>query len=95
MPGLYIIGALAGYPLIKHCLNQGYEVVEYILGNHIPPADEPLLQDKLDKAGVKMTVTELVADDPRAAAALRLAHAAADPRIPAPFRDPPAPGRAT
>ena len=50
IPGLYIIGALAGYPLIKHCLNQGYEVIEYILGNHIPPADEPLLQEKLDKA---------------------------------------------
>ena len=60
IPGLYIVGALAGYPLIKHCLNQGYEVVEYILGNHIPPADEPLIQDKLDKARVAMTVTELV-----------------------------------
>ncbi len=60
VPGLYIIGALAGYPLIKHCLNQGYEVVEYILGNHIPPADEPLIQDKLDKAGVRMSVTDLV-----------------------------------
>jgi len=60
IPGLYIIGALAGYPLIKHCLNQGYEVVEYILGNRIPPADEPLIQDKLDKAGVRMTVGELV-----------------------------------
>jgi CRP-like cAMP-binding protein/Fe-S-cluster-containing hydrogenase component 2/thioredoxin reductase len=60
IPGLYIIGALAGYPLIKHCLNQGYEVVEYILGNNIPPADEPLIQDKLDKAGVQMTVTQLV-----------------------------------
>ena len=35
VPGLYVIGALAGYPLIKHCLNQGYEVVEYILGNNI------------------------------------------------------------
>jgi CRP-like cAMP-binding protein/Fe-S-cluster-containing hydrogenase component 2/thioredoxin reductase len=60
VPGLYIIGALAGYPLIKHCLNQGYEVVEYILGNHIPPADEPLLQDKIDKARAGMTVSELV-----------------------------------
>jgi CRP-like cAMP-binding protein/thioredoxin reductase/ferredoxin-like protein FixX len=60
IPGLYIIGALAGYPLIKHCMNQGYEVVEYILGNRIPPADEPLIQDKIDKAGVKLTVTELV-----------------------------------
>jgi CRP-like cAMP-binding protein/Fe-S-cluster-containing hydrogenase component 2/thioredoxin reductase len=61
IPGLYIIGALAGYPLIKHCLNQGYEVVEYIIGNNIPPADEPLLQDKLNKARVGWSVTELVA----------------------------------
>jgi len=61
VPGLYIIGALAGYPLIKHCLNQGYEVVEYILGNNIAPADEPLLQAKLDNAGLTWTVPELVA----------------------------------
>ena len=60
VPGLYIIGALAGYPLIKHCLNQGYEVIEYILGNNIPPADEPLLQAMIDKANVRLTVTELV-----------------------------------
>ena len=60
IPGLYVIGALAGYPLIKHCLNQGYEVVEYILGNHIPPADEPLHVDKLKKAGVDMSVSDLV-----------------------------------
>ena len=33
--GMYIIGALAGYPLIKQAMNQGYEVVEYILGNAI------------------------------------------------------------
>jgi CRP-like cAMP-binding protein/thioredoxin reductase/ferredoxin-like protein FixX len=58
--GLYIIGALAGYPLIKHCLNQGYEVVEYILGNNIAPADEPLIQAKLDHAKVAMTVSQLV-----------------------------------
>lgn len=61
IPGLYIIGALAGYPLIKHCLNQGYEVVEYILGSNVPPADEPLLQAKLDKFGIAMSVPELVA----------------------------------
>lgn len=47
IPGLYIIGALSGYPLIKNCLNQGFEVVECILGNQIPPADEPLIQKKL------------------------------------------------
>lgn len=61
VPGLYIVGALAGYPLIKHCLNQGYEVIEYILGNPIPPADEPLIQEKLDRAKVAMKVPELVA----------------------------------
>ena len=26
VPGIYVIGALAGYPLIKHCMNQGYDV---------------------------------------------------------------------
>ena len=49
VPGLYIIGALAGYPLIKQCLNQGWEVVEYILGNEIKPVDEPLLKKKLER----------------------------------------------
>ena len=33
VPGVYSIGALAGYPLIKHCMNQGYDVVEFIAGN--------------------------------------------------------------
>lgn len=47
VPGLYIIGSLAGYPLIKQALNQGYEVVEYINGNtRLEAADEPLLRDK-------------------------------------------------
>ena len=35
-------------------------MVEYILGNNIPPADEPLLQEKLNQARVAMSVTELV-----------------------------------
>jgi cGMP-dependent protein kinase 2 len=47
-PGIYVIGALAGYPLIKHCMNQGHDVVEYILGNtDLKPADEPILEAKL------------------------------------------------
>ncbi len=44
--GLYIIGALGGYPLIKQAMNQGYEAVEYALGRTIEPADEPLLARK-------------------------------------------------
>jgi len=47
VPGIYVIGALAGYPLIKHCMNQGYDVVEYINGNTtLKPADEPILEAK-------------------------------------------------
>lgn len=42
--GLYVVGSLAGYPLIKQAMNQGYDVVEYILGHNIKPADYPLLQ---------------------------------------------------
>lgn len=47
--GLYIVGSLAGYPLIKQALNQGYEVVEYILGNPVEPADHALLAEKLSR----------------------------------------------
>lgn len=47
VPGLYIIGALGGYPLIKQAINQGYEVIEYILGNDLDPADEPLIRARL------------------------------------------------
>ena len=47
VPGIYVIGALAGYPLIKHCMNQGYDVVEFINGNaSLKPADEPILAEK-------------------------------------------------
>ena len=47
VPGIYVIGALAGYPLIKHCMNQGYDVVEFISGNTgLKNADEPILEAK-------------------------------------------------
>ncbi|HEY0116749.1 MAG TPA: cyclic nucleotide-binding domain-containing protein [Allosphingosinicella sp.] len=47
VPGIFVIGALAGYPLIKHCMNQGYDVVEFINGNRsLKPADEPILEAK-------------------------------------------------
>lgn len=46
-PGIFVIGALAGYPLIKHCMNQGHDVVEFINGNvDLKPADEPILEAK-------------------------------------------------
>jgi putative YpdA family bacillithiol system oxidoreductase len=47
VPGLYLIGAVAGYNLIKQGMNQGYEVVEHILGRAVEPVDEPIMQEKL------------------------------------------------
>ena len=47
IPGLYMIGAVAGYNLIKEGMNQGYDAVEHILGRDVEPVDEPLIRDKL------------------------------------------------
>ncbi|MCW1429071.1 cyclic nucleotide-binding domain-containing protein [Novosphingobium sp. JCM 18896] len=59
VPGIYVIGALAGYPLIKHCMNQGYDVVEFINGNKsLKPADEPILADKFAKLPGNRSVDE-------------------------------------
>ncbi|MFN3388541.1 MAG: cyclic nucleotide-binding domain-containing protein [Allosphingosinicella sp.] len=58
-PGIYVIGALAGYPLIKHCMNQGYDVVEYINGNRsLKPADEPILEAKFAGLPGRRSVAE-------------------------------------
>ena len=46
VPGLYVIGALGGYPLIKQAMNQGFEVVEFLRGNDILPADHGVLETK-------------------------------------------------
>ncbi len=53
VPGIYVVGALGGYPLIKQAMNQGFEAVEYCLGNMVEPADEPVLKDKFKN--VKIT----------------------------------------
>jgi CRP-like cAMP-binding protein/thioredoxin reductase/Fe-S-cluster-containing hydrogenase component 2 len=47
VPGLYLIGAASGRDLIKLGMNQGWEVVEHILGNEVEPADEAVLRAKL------------------------------------------------
>ncbi|MEM9044368.1 MAG: cyclic nucleotide-binding domain-containing protein, partial [Pseudomonadota bacterium] len=44
--GVYIVGALAGYPLIKQCLNQGYEVIQTIAGDPVDGADLDALRAK-------------------------------------------------
>lgn len=60
VPGLYIVGALAGNPLIKQAINQGYEVVEHIAGRSVLPADEELLREKLAPLGVTGRVDAVV-----------------------------------
>jgi thioredoxin reductase/CRP-like cAMP-binding protein/Fe-S-cluster-containing hydrogenase component 2 len=65
VPGLYIVGALAGYNLIKQAINQGWEVAERLAGNAVEPADQTLLAGRLAEAypGVPVaTVPERVWD---------------------------------
>ncbi|NND66838.1 MAG: cyclic nucleotide-binding domain-containing protein, partial [Halioglobus sp.] len=61
VPGLYVIGALGGYPLIKQAMNQGYDVVEYIHGNHVEPVDTPILKRKFQGLPIKMQPEEVLA----------------------------------
>jgi CRP-like cAMP-binding protein/Fe-S-cluster-containing hydrogenase component 2/thioredoxin reductase len=61
-PGIHVIGALAGYPLIKHCMNQGYDVIEFLAGNRdLKPADEPLLAAKFAALPGERSVEEWLA----------------------------------
>jgi len=46
VPGLYVVGALGGYPLIKQAMNQGRDVIESICGRAVVPADQPLLEQR-------------------------------------------------
>ncbi len=43
VPGLYVIGSLAGFPLIKQAMNQGYDVIEFIHGKDTKPVEHALL----------------------------------------------------
>lgn len=47
VPGLHLVGAVTGRDLIKLGINQGYEVVEHILGRPVEAADEALLRERL------------------------------------------------
>ncbi len=60
VPGIYVIGALGGYPLIKQAMNQGYEVVEYILGNKVKPADNDLIAAKFSSLPLDLDVDEVL-----------------------------------
>ncbi|HTE39176.1 MAG TPA: cyclic nucleotide-binding domain-containing protein, partial [Steroidobacteraceae bacterium] len=59
--GVYVIGSLAGYPLIKQAMNQGYDVIEYIHGHDIKPADHPLLEQRFSGLPYEWGVDETLA----------------------------------
>ncbi len=57
--GVHVIGALAGYPLIKHCMNQGYDVIEFLNGNtDLKPADQPILEEQFAQLPGRRSVEE-------------------------------------
>ncbi|HKR63993.1 MAG TPA: cyclic nucleotide-binding domain-containing protein [Thermoanaerobaculia bacterium] len=47
VPGLFLIGAASGRDLIKLGMNQGWEVIEHLMGREVEPADEVVLKEKL------------------------------------------------
>ena len=61
VPGLYVVGALGGYPLIKQAMNQGYEAVEYSLGRAVEPADEPILRERFAPLPFGLSVSATLA----------------------------------
>ncbi|MEQ1844590.1 MAG: cyclic nucleotide-binding domain-containing protein, partial [Nitrospira sp.] len=49
-------GAVAGYGLIKQGMNQGHDVVEYLLGRDVEPVEEPIIRDQ--RLGMLLGSTE-------------------------------------
>jgi putative YpdA family bacillithiol system oxidoreductase len=59
VPGLFLVGAANGRgDLIKHSINQGYEVIEHVCDHEVEPADEELLKQTLNF--VNGTVSERI-----------------------------------
>ncbi|MEQ8954547.1 MAG: cyclic nucleotide-binding domain-containing protein, partial [Gammaproteobacteria bacterium] len=59
VPGLHIIGSLAGYPLIKQGMNQGHDVVSFIYGDNIAPVESKLLEAKFQLLPFALSVDEI------------------------------------
>lgn len=57
--GLYIIGSLAGYPLIKQGMNQGHDVVSFIYGDMIAPVESKLLERQFQLLPFALTVDQV------------------------------------
>ena len=57
---MHVIGSLAGYPLIKQAMNQGYDVIEFIQGHDIKPADYPVLESRFAGLPYEMGVDDVL-----------------------------------
>ena len=60
VPGLFIVGALGGYPLIKQAMNQGYEVVQTINQLPVVQVDEPILRERLAGWQKSKSISEIL-----------------------------------
>jgi CRP-like cAMP-binding protein/thioredoxin reductase/Fe-S-cluster-containing hydrogenase component 2 len=71
VPGLFLIGAASGRDLIKLGMNQGWEVVEHLMGRQVEPADEAVLKERLPywEGTVRERITSLRSRVPLLAAA--------------------------
>ena len=71
VPGLFLIGAVGGRDLIKLGINQGFEVVEHLLGREVLPADEDILRTRLPlwTGTVRERIADLQGEIPLLAAA--------------------------
>ena len=73
VPGLFVVGALAGYPLIKPAMNQGQDVIDRILGNLVEPVDEAMLKAKLSGFRHALSVDACLAEIRNKCAVIRRA----------------------
>ena len=71
VPGLFLIGAASGRDLIKLGMNQGWEVIEHLMGREVEPADEAVLKERLPywEGSVRERITAMRSRAPLLAAA--------------------------
>jgi CRP-like cAMP-binding protein/Fe-S-cluster-containing hydrogenase component 2/thioredoxin reductase len=60
VPGMYIVGALGGYPLIKQAMNQGHEVIDTVNGLPVTRMDEPILRDRLNGWRADQSISDIL-----------------------------------
>ena len=60
VPGMFIVGALGGYPLIKQAMNQGHEVIDTINGLPVTRMDEPILRQRLNGWRAEQSISEIL-----------------------------------